>query len=134
PTSGATTVRRRNAAAGALGPTRASTDRRMLPASRSTSARARSRAEVATARSGGQDRPVLFLIVEDATRAAHDARQRILVHVNGEIGLLAQQQVETANERAATGHDDAAVDDVARQLRRRDLQRAAHRVDDRLHR
>src|SRR5579862_734701 len=123
PTSGATAVRRKNSATLVLGPTRAMTASATLTASSRASTRARSRGTVATSTSGAQNRPVLFLVVEDAARAAHHAGQRIFVHVDGEICFLAQQQVESAYQRAAARHDDAAIDNVARQLRRRNLQR-----------
>src|SRR5207248_2117953 len=106
PTSGATTVRLRICATRVLGPTSARTDKRMLPTNRRTSARARSRAVVATSSSGAQDRPVLFFIVEDATGAAHHAGERIFVDVNGKIRLLTQEQIEAANQCSAAGHDD----------------------------
>src|SRR5690242_1475048 len=50
-------------------------------------------------RSGRQDRPVLLFIIEDAAGPAHDAGQRILVHVNRQSRLLREQDVEPANQR-----------------------------------
>src|SRR5437763_12805678 len=132
-TSGATSDRRRLPATGSRrlgGSTIETSESRTHPPKRTMSKRFVNRAARATGNSGAQDRPVLLLVVEDATGAAHDARQRVLVHVDGQPGLLAQQEVEAADQGSATGHDDTPIDDVARQLRRRDLERAAHGVHD----
>src|SRR5947208_2624643 len=83
---------------------------------------------------GTQDRPVLLFVVENSPRPAYDAGQRLLVHVDRQTGLLLEHQVETTNERAAARHDDTAINDVARELRRSDFQRTTHRVDDLLNR
>src|SRR5690242_14213704 len=135
--SGATSVRRNALATGSrsrMGSTIASRERMMQTAKSTTSVRELIRPDRATPPSGAQDRPVLLLVVEDAARAPDDARQRILVHVDRETGLLAEQEIQSANERSAARHDDAAIHDVARQLGRRDFQRAAHRVHDLLDR
>src|SRR3954471_3696827 len=131
--SGATSVRRRFAATGSRrlgGSTIAMSARSTHPAKMTRSSRPLKRAARATAPSGAEDGPVLLLVVENATRAANDAGERILVDVNREAGLLAQQKVEPANERTAAGHDDPAIDDITRQLRRRDLERATDGVHD----
>src|SRR5919109_346937 len=88
----------------------------------------------ATVSSGAQDRPVLLLVVENASGTAHDARERILIDMNRKAGFLRKKQVESADERATTRHHDAAIDDVARELGGRDFQRATHGVDDLLDR
>src|ERR1043165_909602 len=134
PTSGATTVRRSTWATGVASTMSAMIARMMATANNRMSARARIDAELATVVLRGQDGPVLLFVIENAAGAAHHARERILVHVNGKIRLLAEQQVEAANERAAAGHHDAAGDDVARELGWRDFQRAPDGIDDRLHR
>src|SRR5215218_2679216 len=130
--SGATSVRRKPAATGSRrfdGATIATRERSTHIPKRTKSSRAPIRAARATRASGAEDRPVLLLVVENPARASHDARERIFVDVNGQPGLLAQQEIEPPDERTAAGHDDAAIDDVARELRRRDLERAAYRVD-----
>ena len=48
-----------------------------------------------------------------------------------EVGLLAQEHVEAAQQRAAAGEHDALVDDVGRELGRRPLEAGPHRLDDR---
>ena len=53
---------------------------------------------------------------------------------DGQVRLLPQQMIETAQQRAAAGEHDALVDDVRRQLRRRPLQTRAHRFHDGHHR
>src|SRR4051812_33619422 len=84
---------------------------RMHPPNRTISRRLLNRAVRATGSSGAQDRPVLLLVVEDATRAAHDARQRVLVDVDGKARLLAEQEIEPADQRTTAGHHDAAIHD-----------------------
>src|ERR1043166_7171405 len=84
--------------------------------------------------SRGQHTLILLVVVEDAAGAAHHAGERVVVHVDREAGLLLQKEVEPADQGAAPGHDDAAIDDVAGQLRRGDLERPAHRVHDLLDR
>src|SRR4051794_19067467 len=101
---------------------------------RTTSSRELKRLERATRASGAQHGPVLLLVVEDAAGAADDARERVLVDVDRQSRLLAEQEVEAANQRPAAGHHDAAIDDVAGQLGRRDLEGAADGVDDLLDR
>src|SRR5256885_12070064 len=54
--------------------------------------------------------------------------------MNRQAGLLLQQHVEPADQRAAARHHDAAIHDVAGQLRWGDLQRAPEGVDDLLNR
>src|SRR5215218_3455494 len=136
-TSGATSDRRRDPATGSrrLGGSTIDTSESRMHAPNSTmSNRFVNRAARATDDSGAQDGPVLLLVVEDSPRSAHDARQGVLVHVDGEPGLLAQQEVESTDQRAAAGHHDSAVDDVTRELGGRDLQRAPDGVDDLLDR
>src|SRR3546814_3371309 len=60
-----------------------------------------------------------------------DAGQRIVGDGDGEAGLVAQHFVETLQQRAAAGEDDALVDDVGGQLRRGILERDADALDDR---
>src|SRR6266705_111152 len=79
---------------------------------------------------GGQDVAVLLRRVEDAPRSTHHAGHRVLVQMYRQAGFLLQQQIESPNQCPTAGHHDPAVDDIGRELRRRDLQRAAHRVDD----
>src|SRR5665647_1273993 len=84
--------------------------------------------------SGGQNGPVLFLVVEDTSGTANHAGQRVLVNVNGQACFLRKQNIETTDERSTAGHDNPALDDVGSKLGRRDLQRAAHGSDDLLNR
>src|ERR1043165_1846228 len=109
-------------------------ERMMANANRRMSARARIEADDATVVLGGQDGPVLLFVIEDTAGAANHAGERIFVHMNRKVRLLAEQQVETADERAAAGHDDASIDDIAGQLRRSDLERATYGIDNRLDR
>ncbi len=51
-----------------------------------------------------------------------------------QAGLLAEKEIEPANQRAAAGHYDTAIDDVAGELGRRNLERAPHCIDDLLNR
>src|SRR2546422_10573395 len=72
----------------------------------------------------GGDRHLLQQIelVEHFPRAQRDARQRILSLGHREVRFLAQQMIETEEQRATAGDDDALVDDVGRELRRRPLE------------
>src|SRR5438105_5865762 len=138
-TSGATTERRSTSARGSRicsGSTRATAAAIRQPMKRRKSTRLLSRVARATAPppSGAQDRPVLLFVVEDSAGAAHDARERILIDVDRQAGLLTEKEIETADERTAAGHDNAAIDDVTGELGRRDLECASDSVDDRLHR
>src|SRR5215218_8832731 len=93
-TRGATSDRRSEPATGSRrlgGSTIDTSDSRTQPPKRTRSNRLVNRAARATGDSGAEDRPVLLLVVEDAPRSAHDARQRVLVHVDGQPGLLAEQ-------------------------------------------
>src|SRR5256714_3259575 len=135
--SGATSVRRRMLAVGSrsLAGITIQTSARSTQAPKTMrSTRELNGFERATRASGAQHRPVLFLVVEDSARAAHDTREWVIVDVDGEARFLAQQEVEPANQRAAAGHHDAAVHDVARELGRGDLQRPTHRIHDLLNR
>src|SRR5262245_16362077 len=139
PMSGATTERRSDSAIGSricAGSTMTISDAMTATTNNATSMRLLKRAARATSlpSSGAEDGPVLLFVVEDPARPSHHARQWIFIHLNRQTRLLPQQQIETANERAAARHDDAAVDDVARELRRCDLERATHGVDDLLNR
>src|SRR6476661_3712833 len=135
--SGATSVRRSTLAVGSrrrAGRTVAISERRTHAPKTMTSRRELNRLERATRASGAQHGPVLLLVVENAPGPANHAGEGIFVDVDGQPRLLAQQEVEAANERPTTGHHDAAIDDVAGQLGRRDLERAPHGVDDLLDR
>src|SRR5215207_7095133 len=135
-TSGATSDRRSDPATGSRrlgGSTIDTSESRMHAPNRTRSNRFVNRAARATGVSGAQDRPVLLLVVEDSPRSAHDARQGVLVHVDGEPGLLAEQEIEATDQCAATRHHDAAVDDVLDRLLDRfaDLARVdTHRLRD----
>src|SRR5688572_5970397 len=80
--------------------------------------------------SGAQDGPVLLLVVENTSGPAHDAGERIFIDMNRKAGFLREEQVEPTDERTTAGHHDPAIDDVAGELRGRDLQRASHGVHD----
>ena len=62
-------------------------------------------------------------LVERLAGAQHDGGQRVVGDHHGQAGLLAQQHVEVAQQRAAAGEHDALVDDVGRELGRRPLER-----------
>src|SRR5436190_16567682 len=136
-TSGATTERRSTSASGSRicnGSTSATAAAIRQPMNRRKSTRLLSRvARATTPPSGAQDRPVLLFVVEDTPGATHDTRERILIDVDRQAGLLAEEQVEASNEGAAARHHDASIDDVAGELGGRDLEGAAHGVDDCLH-
>src|SRR5512144_1651296 len=85
-------------------------------------------------RLGRQDVAVLLGIVQDPAGPPYHARHGVLVEVNRQSGLLLQQQVEPADQRPAAGHHDAAVHDVAGELRRSDLEGATHGIHDLLDR
>src|SRR5688572_1116520 len=81
-----------------------------------------------------EDRSVLHEVVEDPSGTSHDARERLLVDMDGEVRFVLQQAIEPADQRASARHDDAAIDDVGRELGRRDLERTPGRFDDGLDR
>lgn len=56
--------------------------------------------------------------------------QRIIGERHRHPGLLGEQSVEAAEQRPAAGHDDPAVDDIGRELRRRPLQGHLHGLHD----
>ena len=68
--------------------------------------------------------------LEGAAAAAGDAGQGILGDLDVQAGLLRQQLVEVAQQRAAAGQDDAALGDVGTELRRGLLERRLDRRDD----
>src|SRR5262245_6465973 len=74
-------------------------------------------------RSGG-DRHLLqeVELVEDLPRAERHARERVVTHRDRQIRLLTEQEVETPQQRAASGQHDALVDDVRGQLGRSPLE------------
>src|SRR5690349_17812768 len=139
-TSGATTERRNTSASGSRickGSTSVTSATITHPMKSRKSIRLLSRVARATAppfSSGAQDRPVLLFVVENPTGAAHDTGEWVLIDVDRQTGFLTEKKIEAADECAPAGHDDATIHDVARELGRRDLESAAHRVDDRLHR
>src|SRR5205085_2962922 len=55
----------------------------------------------------------------DLAGAAYDAGERIFVDMDRKTRLLAEHDVETANQRTTARHHDPPVHDVARQLGRR---------------
>src|SRR4051812_26104140 len=85
-------------------------------------------------RLGSQDVTVFLGRVEDPPRPTHHAGHGVLVEVYRQAGLLLEQQVQPANQRATAGHDDAAVHDVGGELGRRNFQGAPHRIHDLLNR
>src|SRR5581483_498081 len=60
--------------------------------------------------------------------------ERLLGDVHGHAGLMTQALVETLEQGAATGQDDAPIHDVAGQLGRSLVEGGAYRVDDRVER
>src|ERR687895_1570340 len=73
-------------------------------------------------------------LLEAAARAHRHAGERRLGQVGGHLRLVAQALVEPLQQRAAAREHDAAVHDVAGQLRRRAVERLLDRVDNRLER
>ena len=73
-------------------------------------------------------------VAEHLAGAHHDRRQRIVGDRHRKTRLLAQALVEVLEQGTASGEDDAAIDDVGRELGRRLLERDADRFDDRRHR
>ena len=55
-------------------------------------------------------------VLEDLPRAEDDAGQWILDDVDWELGLLAKEHVDPAEERAPAGHNDAPVDQIGGEL------------------
>src|SRR2546423_14265534 len=55
---------------------------------------------------------------------------RVLGEEHRQARLLAEQRIEALRERAAAREHDAAVGDVAGELRGRALERTLHRLDD----
>jgi hypothetical protein len=66
--------------------------------------------------------------LEDAAGATHDTGERIVGDTDREVRHLAHQEIEAAQQRTASGEEDAAIHDVRRQLGRRLLERFAQRV------
>ena len=62
--------------------------------------------------------------------AAHDAGQRLLGDQHRQAGLLGQQAIEVAQQRAAAGQHHAALGDVGAELGRGLLERDLDRRDD----
>ncbi len=56
-------------------------------------------------------------MIEGLAAAEHDGADRIVAHHDGQARLFPQQHVEVAQQGAATGEDDALVDDVGGELR-----------------
>src|SRR5262249_37517913 len=77
---------------------------------------------------------VVLDVLEDLACTEHDTGERVLGDADVEIGDLAQEQVESAQQGAAAGQEDAAVDDVRRQLGRGALEGFTQGVDDLAHR
>src|SRR2546428_13592050 len=78
----------------------------------------------------GEDVAVLLGVVEYAASPPDYARHRIFIEVDRQARLLLEQHVEAPDQRPAPGHHDAPVHDVARELRRPDLQGPPHGVPD----
>src|SRR5436190_2239398 len=73
-------------------------------------------------------------IRQHLARTEDHRRQRILGELYRKAGLLAQPLVEILQQRPAASEDDAAIEDVGRQLRRNALECVVDRLDNRLHR
>ena len=73
-------------------------------------------------------------MVERLAASEDDRADGIVGHHHGEARLLAQEDVQVGQEGAASGEDDALVDDVGRELGRRLLQRQEDGLDDRVRR
>src|SRR5215470_20453709 len=78
----------------------------------------------------GRDRHLLQKIelIEHLAGAEGHARQRIVAHGDRQVRLLAEQEIQAAEQRTTTREHDALVHDVRRQLGRRALEAGAHRV------
>src|SRR5262245_54656889 len=69
-------------------------------------------------------------LVERLPGAQYHRTFRRVGDADRQAGLLAQKHVQVPQLGAAAGEDDAAVDDVGRQLGGRSLQHRLHRLDD----
>src|SRR5690606_18029319 len=67
-------------------------------------------------------------LVEHLARAHDDGGQGVFADHDRQTRLLAQQDVEVAQEGAASRQHDALVDDVGRELRRTALETDPHRL------
>ena len=68
-------------------------------------------------------------IAEHDAGAVGDGAERIVGDGHGQARLVAEQAVDTAEQRAAAGHHEAAVDEVGGKLGRAALQGVAHGID-----
>src|SRR5262245_48059381 len=74
-------------------------------------------------------------LLEDLARPEHHRGERITRDADVEVRDLAKKLIEPAEQRATAGQEDAAIDDVSRELGRSALERFAecvHDVADRL--
>src|ERR1700730_12436619 len=72
--------------------------------------------------------------LENAPATAGHAGQRVIRHHDREPGLLGEQLVDVAQQRATAGEHDATLGDVRAQLRRSLLERLLHGTHDALQR
>ncbi len=69
-------------------------------------------------------------LLEHFRRPPHDAGERLFSDVYGKSSLLCQAAVEAPQQSATTGKYDPGAHDVGNQLRRSDLYRLPHGLDD----
>src|SRR5688572_5703543 len=78
--------------------------------------------------------PELIHQLENATASAGDAGEGIVCDDDRQTGLLREQFVDVAQQRAATRKHDATLGDVGSELRRSLLERGLDRAHDTLQR
>src|SRR3954470_9468355 len=78
----------------------------------------------------GEDRPEVLHLLQGLAGASHHAGERIVGNDDRKTGLLHQQAVEVAQQRAAPRKHHALLCDIGAELGRRLLERALHRRDD----
>src|SRR3954463_14679958 len=71
----------------------------------------------------GEDRAEVLHLLERLARAAHHAGERVIGDDHRQGGLLPQQAIEVAQQRAAAGEHHALLGDVGAELGRRLLER-----------
>src|SRR5581483_5369229 len=72
--------------------------------------------------------------LEDTATPACDAREGVIRYHDGQAGLLREELVDVAQERATTREDDAALGDIRSELRRRLFERLLDGAHDALQR
>src|ERR1041385_7654131 len=77
-----------------------------------------------------EDRAEVLHLLERLAGAAHHAGERVIGNDHRQAGLLHQEPIEVAQQRAAAGEHHALLGDVGAELGRRLLEGGLHRRDD----